>query len=54
VFEAFAEDYDFEPDGSDAALARWTIAYQPRLAFKMATPVLPRVMMLMLGGMPIP
>jgi hypothetical protein len=44
----FVEDYHFEPDGSDATLLRWTIAYKPRLAFKLARPVLPRVMMLML------
>ena len=48
VFDAFVEDYHFEPDGSDATLLRWTIAYKPRLAFKLARPVLPRVMMLML------
>ena len=48
VFDAFVEDYHFAPDGSDATLLRWTIAYKPRLAFKLARPVLPRVMMLML------
>jgi hypothetical protein len=27
VFDSFVEDYHFEPDGSDATLLRWTIAY---------------------------
>jgi hypothetical protein len=48
VFDAFVEEYHFEPDGSDATLLHWTIAYKPRLAFNLARPVLPRVMMLML------
>ena len=48
VFDAFVEDYQFEPDGSDATLLRWTIAYKPRLAFKLARPVLPRALNLML------
>ena len=48
VFHAFVEDYQFEPDGSDATLLHWIIAYKPRLAFKLARPVLPRVMMLIL------
>ena len=47
VFDAFVEDYQFEPDGSDATLLRWTIAYKPRLAFKLARPVLPRALNLM-------
>jgi hypothetical protein len=48
VFDAFVEDYRFEPDGSDATLLRWTIAYKPRLAFKLARPVLPRALNLVL------
>ena len=48
MFHAFVEDYQFEPDGSDATLLRWTIAYKPRLAFKLATPVLPRALKLLL------
>jgi Polyketide cyclase / dehydrase and lipid transport len=48
VFDAFVEDYHFEPDGSDATLLRWTIAYKPRLAFKLARPLLPRALTLVL------
>ena len=48
LFDAFVEDYRFEPDGSDATLLRWTIAYKPRFAFKMAKPVLPRTLSLLL------
>jgi carbon monoxide dehydrogenase subunit G len=49
VFHAFVEDYRFEPDGSDGTLLRWTMAYKPRLAFKLARPVLPRVLKLILA-----
>jgi hypothetical protein len=48
AFHAWVEDYHFEPEGSDATLLRWTIGCKPRLAFKLARPVLPRTMMLML------
>lgn len=48
AFDAFVEDYHFEPDSSDATLLRWTIAHKPRLAFKLARPVLPRAMTLLL------
>lgn len=42
VFDAAVEDYHFEPVGSDATLLRWTLAYKPRLAFKLVGPLLPR------------
>jgi hypothetical protein len=48
LFDAFVEDYHFEPDSSDSTLLRWTIAYKPRLAFKLARPVLPRTLALLL------
>jgi len=40
VFYACVEDYHFDADGSDATLLRWTLAYKPRLAFKLARPLL--------------
>jgi hypothetical protein len=48
VFDAAVEDYHFEPDGSRATLVHLTLAYKPRLAFKLANPVLPRALPLML------
>ena len=42
LFDACIEDYHFDADGSDATLLRWTLAYKPRLAFKLARPLLPR------------
>lgn len=49
LFDACVEDYHFEPDrGDDATVLRWTIAYKPRLAFKLVGPVLPRVLPLLL------
>jgi hypothetical protein len=42
VFEACIEDYHFDADGTDATRLRWTLAYKPRLTFKLARPVLPR------------
>jgi hypothetical protein len=42
VFEACIEDYHFDAEGSDATLLRWTLAYRPWLAFKLARPILPR------------
>ena len=44
VFDAFVEDYHFEPDGSDGTLLRVAIGNKPRLAFKLANPVLPRAL----------
>lgn len=49
LFEAFIEDYQFEPRGSGSTQLRWTIAYQPRLAFKVVQPLLPRGFALLLS-----
>ena len=40
AFHAWVEDYHFEPDGSDGTLLRVAIGSKPRLAFKLAAPVL--------------
>ncbi len=48
LFDACIEDYHFDAHGSDATLLRWTLAYKPRLAFKLARPVLPRSLSLLL------
>jgi hypothetical protein len=48
AFHAWVEDYHFEPDGSDGTLLRVAIGSKPRLAFKLATPVLPRALTLVL------
>jgi hypothetical protein len=44
VFQSCIEDYHFDAEGSDATLVRWTLAYKPRLAFKLARPVLTRLL----------
>ena len=43
AFHAWVEDYHFESDGNDGTLLRVAIGGRPRLAFKLATPVLPRL-----------
>ena len=48
AFHAWVEDYHFEPDGFDGTLLRVAIGSKPRLAFKLATPVLPRAFALVL------
>jgi hypothetical protein len=48
AFHAWVEDYHFEPDGPDGTLLRVAIGSKPRLAFKLATPVLPRALALVL------
>ena len=48
MFEACIEDYHFDADGTDATRLRWTLAYRPRLAFKLVRPVLPRTLSLLL------
>ena len=41
-------DYHFEPDGSNGTLLRVAIGSKPRLAFKLAAPLLPRGLTLVL------
>jgi hypothetical protein len=48
AFHAWVEDYRFEPDGSDGTLLHVAIGNKPRLAFKLATTVLPRALTLVL------
>lgn len=43
AFHAWVEDYHFEPDGRGGTVLRVAIGGKPRLAFKLAAPVLPRV-----------
>ena len=40
AFHAWVEDYHFEPDGHGGTLLRVAIGGKPRLAFKLAAPVL--------------
>lgn len=42
LLDACIEDYRFDADGGDATLLRRTLAFKPRLAFKLARPLLPR------------
>ncbi|OBK27696.1 hypothetical protein A5634_22270 [Mycobacterium asiaticum] len=46
LFRAAVEDYHFETKGNNTTLLRWTFAYQPRFAFKLVGPVLPRALAL--------
>jgi hypothetical protein len=48
AFHAWVEDYHFEPDGGDGTLLRVAVGGRPRLAFKLATPLLPRALTLVL------
>jgi hypothetical protein len=48
AFHAWVEDYHFEPDGNDGTRLRVAIGGNPRLALKLATPVLPRVFPLLM------
>ncbi|ORW32179.1 hypothetical protein AWB91_11980 [Mycobacterium paraense] len=48
AFRAWVEEYRFEPDGSSGTLLHFAIGCRPRLAFKLAKPVLPRAMALTL------
>jgi Polyketide cyclase / dehydrase and lipid transport len=48
AFHGWVEDYHFESDGGDGTLLRVAIGGKPRLAFKLATPVLPRAFTLLL------
>jgi hypothetical protein len=49
AFHAWVEDYQFEPDGK-GTLLRVAIGSKPRLAFKLATPVLARAFTLLMTG----
>jgi polyketide cyclase/dehydrase/lipid transport protein len=42
AFRAWVEEYRFDPDGGNGTLLHWAIGGRPRLAFKLAKPVLPR------------
>ena len=48
VFRAWVEDYRFEPDGTGGTLLSVTIGGDPRFAFKLVKPVLPRAISLLL------
>jgi hypothetical protein len=48
AFHAWDEDYRFESDGNNGTLVRVAIGSKPRLSFKLATPVLPRALALVL------
>ena len=43
AFHAWVEDYNFEADGNGGTQLRIAIGGRGRLAFKLATPVLPRI-----------
>jgi hypothetical protein len=49
AFHAWVEDYHFEPDGDGGTLLRVAIGSKPRLAFKLAAPLLPRALPLVLS-----
>ncbi len=51
AFHAWVEDYQFESDGNDGTLLRIAIGGKGRPAFKLATPVLPRVFTLLMTRM---
>ncbi len=48
AFHAWVEDYHFEPDDHGGTLLRVDIGGKPRLAFKLATPVLQPVFTLLM------
>ena len=48
TFHAWVEDYHFEPNGSDGTVLRVAIGGDPRLALKLAKPLLPRAFSLLL------
>jgi len=51
AFHAWVEDYHFESDGNDGTLLRIAVGGKGRFAFKLATPVLPRVFTLLMTRM---
>ena len=48
AFHAWVEDYRFESDGSDRTMLRVAIGSKPRLVFRLAAPLLPRGLTLVL------
>ncbi len=48
AFYAWGEEYRFEPVARNATLLHFAIGCRPRLAFKLAKPLLPRAMALVL------
>lgn len=48
-FYAWVEDYHFEPDGSGGTLLSVAIGNKPRRAFRMANPILPLALSLVLN-----
>ncbi|ORW93370.1 hypothetical protein AWB92_13570 [Mycobacterium sp. IEC1808] len=49
AFYAWAEEYRFEPSAKNGTLLHFAIGCKPRLAFKLAKPVLPRAMTFVLN-----
>ena len=49
AFHAWVEDYHFEPDGHGGTLLRVAIGGKARLPFKLVTPVMPRVFVLLMA-----
>lgn len=49
AFHAWAEDYHFDPDATGGALLRVDIGSTPRPAFRLAAPILPRALALVLS-----
>jgi hypothetical protein len=48
AFHAWVEDYHFESDGSDGTRVRVAMGCKPRIAFRLAAPVLPRALNLLM------
>jgi hypothetical protein len=49
AFHAWVEDYHFEPDEDGSTLVHVAMGSKPRLAFKLAAPLLPRALPLVLA-----
>ena len=49
AFHAWVEDYHFEPDGHGGTLLRVAIGGKARLPFKLITPVMPRIFVLLMA-----
>jgi hypothetical protein len=48
AFHAWIDDYHFDPDGHGGTLLRVAIGGKPRIAFRLAAPVLPRLFTLLM------